>query len=275
MEYQNRQKQIVALQNGGGISGCKQFKEIVDNRPTYAIQRRMIHNIYGQENTIQRVCAVQGIVQNDCNCGLFCIRMAIEALGGVVEPAAYDAAAEANGSKVGEIFDFVTMEGIVNSLGYSAQRINFSNQAGLQKAIQQSGNLPTLIAFSNLSYKMSRGIPDHGSPIHTQRGHWSVIQSCRKGVLTMLNPNSGTSEKIRLNSMFKANQKMAGSGKPQFDWSGFADENYTSMEEIIGKYRLSPEKRNKITRSFVGGKSLRFNSMQRLDLAGYLVVISK
>lgn len=208
--------------------------------------------------------------------------MAVTSLGEIFSEADYDKAAEDSGSAVGEIFSFDVMRNIVEALpgnGFTAARVDFTDADGLKAAIGRSGANPTLIAFSNLSYKTARGVADAGSPIHTQRGHWSVIQAYDDvtGWLTMMNPNSGDDEYIQLSDMLAANQSMGGTPgtTPQFDWTDFTGDSYLSMEDDE-KYTLSPVTGTTFTRSIAGGAtSGPLNVRQNLDLAGYIVVISK
>lgn len=225
----------------------------------------------------QMVRDVTGISQNACNCGLFCIRMAIESLNPLNPPplAQYDLAAENAGSKVGEIFDFATMQNIVTNLGHTAQRIDFTNIIEFQQAIIQSGTNPTLIAFSNYSYRAAMG-QDPGALPHTQRGHWAVITGFNQvnHQLTMVNPNGGIQQHINLNDMFAANQQMADNGNPQFNWSSFVGRHYNSMV-TPNKYHLAFTALGQIVRTITAVPgNIQFNPMQNLDLSGYIVVIT-
>lgn len=225
----------------------------------------------------QMVRNVPEILQNACNCGLFCIRMAIESLNppNLPTPAQYDLAAENAGSKVGEIFDFATMQNIVTNLGHTAQRIAFTNIIEFRQAIIQSGTNPTLIAFSNYSYREAMGQYPGALP-HTQRGHWAVITDFNQAnlQLTMVNPNGGNPQYISLNKMFTANQQMADNGNPQFDWSSFVGRHYNSMA-TPNKYHLAFTAPGQIARTITGVLgNIQFNPMQNLDLSGYIVVIT-
>lgn len=279
MESQYQQSPV--RQNREIDSGVRQAGGFLDNRPSFAAQRKMIEGMGTRTGVIQRVCGVTGIVQTDCNCGLTCVMMAVRALRGIFSEADYDKAAEDSGSAVGEIFSFDVMRNIVEALpgnGFTAARVDFTDADGLKAAIGRSGANPTLIAFSNLSYKTARGVADAGSPIHTQRGHWSVIQAYDDvtGWLTMMNPNSGANEYIQLSDMLAANQSMGGTPgtTPQFDWTDFTGDSYLSMEDDE-KYTLSPVTGTTFTRSIAGGAtSGPLNVRQNLDLAGYIVVIS-
>lgn len=224
MERQYQPQPITVPRQLEASSG-RQLKQIVDNRPEFAAQAKML----GQLGVVQRWCPITATHrQTGGNCGLFCIRMAIETLAGTrpkPTPAAYDDAAEKHGSSVGEIFSIPTMENIIKELGYTATAAGFSNEPMLTTALGPAPTSPTLIGFSNHEYLSARGKTDT-NPITTagQRGHWSLIQDVdnTKHELTIINPNNPTTpETISISGMNDASQAISPLKGQTFDWATF------------------------------------------------------
>lgn len=259
MERQYQPQPITVPKRLEASSG-RQLKQIVDNRPEFATQAKML----GQLGVVQRVCPITAHHrQTGGNCGLFCIKMAIETItsgGKIPTPADYDKAAEGAGSHIGEIFDIPTMEKIIVSkeLGtYKATSHNFRDAAELKTMLAATGLNPTLIGFANDIYLARRGVSDAKPVLPSgQRGHWSLIQNFdnTNNELEIVNPNSpSTVEKISLSDMNDASQAISLAKGQKFDWKTFA-KDYVTDPLKSGKLKIGTNT-NKITKAVDSSKS--------------------
>lgn len=268
MDYQQARQETCPVRMPKQAAS-RQLKPVTDNRPEAAAQRRLLEGMARGNEVAQRMCGVALLTQNGANCGLFSLKMAITALG--AQPGKslptdedYDNAAEVAGSNVGEIFSSGVMQTVITCLGYNSNIHLFTNAAGLAGALGATGSNPVLIAFSNFAYRTLRGETDTGNQHHTQRGHWSVVESLTSGILTMVNPN-GYKNNISLDNMYQANQAMDGMTLPSssgvaigsqsgngksFDWTDFVSNAYKGMD---GRVYVLQEDGSNMKRTIVKG----------------------
>lgn len=240
MDYQQARQEACPVRMPKQAAS-RQLKPVTDNRPEAAAQRRLLEGMARGNEVAQRMCRMSLLTQSGCNCGLFSLKMAIEALGAqpgksLPTDTDYDNAAEAAGSYAGEIFSPGAMQSVITYLGYNFNIHPFTDQASLAGVLNGTSTNPVLIAFSNFAYRMLRGDTDTGNQHHTQRGHWSVVENLTSRTLTIANPWR-LREAISLDNMCQANQAMDGTTVPkssgvaigsqsgngkQFDWSSYA-----------------------------------------------------
>jgi len=238
---------------------------------------------------IQRYCKIKEIIpQNGGNCGLYCIRMAIDALGRHRNDNDFYIAAEKSGSYVGEIFSFEIMKKIVIELGCKTIKREFNSEDTFIRAIEATGTNPVLIPYS-AKYLYNIGPQDAA---HTQTGHWSIIENLSGDNIKIANP-WGREDTFDAKYLYEASKEMSSTPKkekPVFNWDVFMGNNTTRQimyamgedDSTIPAYVLT-RVNNKIIvsrRAFTKGAFTAPDFRkeiqpveQPLDLSGYIVEI--
>lgn|GEM_PF-4128982 len=231
---------------------CKGKQELIVHELTHMVQKN--------RSAMQRMRIAPQIRQQDAyNCGLYSIWMAIESLTGA------DASlitkikhfASIYSDSMGGLFNFVQMERIIKSLGYTARMVRFHDVVSFTRNLDNHHNDAILLAYSFDARLGKQFDPDTA----TSSAHWSLLERYdhTQEYIQMKNPH-GNLIWVTIEDICSANLQMDGG---RFNWSGFVaeEQGLHLFEQERNKYKNTVEE-------------LTSRGRAKIQLSGYFIAIN-
>lgn len=195
--------------------------------------------------------------QNAYNCGLYSLWMALESLSGVDNALIkkIEDKGVRHSDSMGGIFNYLTIERIVESLGYRARRVHFHDRLSFVNYLNVHANDAILIAYSF----DARGGQQLEADSAANSAHWRVAERFGGDFLRLANPH-GVRNWVKISDIVSANLQLK---EGNFNWRKFVDD---SKDDDLFKRQAKLYKNNP--------EELRKRGREKIHLGGYFIALS-